>query len=205
MEAERIVVVVRGDSREHLDATVDTLVDAGLSCLEITFTLPGTADILGELAQRFGRDACVGAGTVLDREQAVTAVEAGARYLVSPVFDEQVQRYAASAGIPYIPGAMTPTEIARAWSAGAAAVKIFPAGVLGPRFLAAVREPLPQPALLPSGGIGPADIPSYLQAGARAVSLGGALLGDALRGGSQAELRSRVRQVRELLTSEAGR
>jgi 2-dehydro-3-deoxyphosphogluconate aldolase/(4S)-4-hydroxy-2-oxoglutarate aldolase len=99
--------------------------------------------------------------------------------------------------VPYLPGVMTPTEIAIAWTAGAAAVKIFPAATLGPRYIASVREPLPAPLLLPSGGVRIDDVAEYLRVGAVAVCLGGDLLGDALHGGSLPGLRERARRVGE--------
>jgi 2-dehydro-3-deoxyphosphogluconate aldolase/(4S)-4-hydroxy-2-oxoglutarate aldolase len=197
VEAQRAVVVLRARSSEHVAATVDTLLDAGLTCMEVTFTLPDATTVIRELRRRFGTGLCVGAGTVITEAQCAEAIDVGAAFLVSPTFDDGVGARAASAGVPCLPGAMTPTEIARAWAAGASAVKIFPGGVLGPKFVAAVRDPMPEPLLVPSGGVEPANIAAWAQAGAFAVSLGGALVGDALAGGSQESLRSRAQGVRD--------
>jgi 2-dehydro-3-deoxyphosphogluconate aldolase/(4S)-4-hydroxy-2-oxoglutarate aldolase len=120
-------------------------------------------------------------------------VDHGAAYIVSPVFQPDVADIARQAGIPYLPGALTPTEISTAWDGGASAVKIFPASAVSPSYVRAVLGPLPGLQLMPSGGVAVDDIADWLAAGAAAVSLGGELIGDALSGGSMDELRKRAR------------
>jgi 2-dehydro-3-deoxyphosphogluconate aldolase/(4S)-4-hydroxy-2-oxoglutarate aldolase len=134
----------------------------------------------------------LGAGTVLTPEQADAAVDAGATYLVSPVVDLEVIEAARRRGVAALPGALTPTEILRAWRAGAAAVKLFPASLGGPGYLRAVKAPLPEVPLVPTGGVGLEEIGGYLRAGALAVGLGGPLVGDAGEGGSLEALRRRA-------------
>lgn len=200
---EGVVVVLRVDRSDHVERTADTLCGGGLACLEVTFTLPDTAGIVRRLRRSYGENASIGAGTVTSAARAEAAIEAGAEFLVSPLFRAGVAQIASAAGVPYIAGALTPTEIDHAWTAGVAAVKVFPAGLLGPRYLAVVREPLPEPKLIPSGGITIAAAADYLAAGASAVSLGNALLGTALLGGSQAELAERIADLRTQLAAPA--
>jgi 2-dehydro-3-deoxyphosphogluconate aldolase/(4S)-4-hydroxy-2-oxoglutarate aldolase len=200
-----VVVVLRAASADHIDATAETLSAKGLSCLELTFTLPDVPVLIRRLRENLGGNACIGAGTVNTAAQARSAIEAGAQFLVSPMASAEVQREAAAACVPYVPGALTPTEISSAWDAGAAAVKVFPAAVMGFGYLSMLREPLPAPLLLPSGGVGIDDIAGYLAAGACAVSLGGALVGDALNGGPQRELGQRIARVHEELAHSGGR
>jgi 2-dehydro-3-deoxyphosphogluconate aldolase/(4S)-4-hydroxy-2-oxoglutarate aldolase len=193
MTAERVVVVLRTADPSHLEAVTDVLVAEGLGCLEVTFTIPQAEQVISRLAARFGDAASVGAGTVTDRDRALAAVDHGAAYIVSPVFQPDVADIARQAGIPYLPGALTPTEISTAWDGGASAVKIFPASAVSPSYVRAVLGPLPGLQLMPSGGVAVDDIADWLAAGAAAVSLGGELIGDALSGGSMDELRKRAR------------
>jgi 2-dehydro-3-deoxyphosphogluconate aldolase/(4S)-4-hydroxy-2-oxoglutarate aldolase len=195
--ADRVVVVLRSDDARYLDGVAETLVEEGLGLLEVTFTLPQAEEAISRLSARFGVAAAVGAGTVTSVGLARTAVEHGAAYLVSPVFDAGVSLVAAEAHIPYLPGCLTPTEIHVAWQAGASAVKVFPASAVQPSYAKALSGPMPEVLLMPSGGVSLDDVSPWLQAGAVAVSLGGELVGDALRGGSLDALRGRARLVRD--------
>jgi 2-dehydro-3-deoxyphosphogluconate aldolase/(4S)-4-hydroxy-2-oxoglutarate aldolase len=120
----------------------------------------------------------IGAGTVLDVAAADAVVAAGARFLVMPHVDPELVRWSAERGVPAFPGAMTPTEVLGAWRAGAAAVKVFPAATLGPRYLRELRGPLDEVPLLPTGGIDASNAADFLAAGAVAVAAGGWLMGD---------------------------
>jgi 2-dehydro-3-deoxyphosphogluconate aldolase/(4S)-4-hydroxy-2-oxoglutarate aldolase len=137
----------------------------------------------------------IGAGTVLDREAAKASVAAGAAFLVAPNTDPELIRWAAGEGVPMFPGAMTPSEIVTAWNAGAAAVKVFPASVLGPTFLREVRGPLPQIPLIPTGGVNADTARPLLDAGAVAIGIGSWLTGSTDRG----EVLSRARQLRSVI------
>jgi 2-dehydro-3-deoxyphosphogluconate aldolase/(4S)-4-hydroxy-2-oxoglutarate aldolase len=152
--------------------------EGGVKFFEITMTIPGALDLIGEAAQRLGDDDLhIGAGTVLDAETARLAILAGAGFVVAPTFDQAVVDLCHAYGIAVMPGAMTPTEILRAWKGGADAVKIFPAhNVGGPDFLKAVKEPLPQIELLPTKGVDFETAGAYIRAGAIAVGVGSALL-----------------------------
>ncbi|MDX6255768.1 MAG: 2-dehydro-3-deoxyphosphogluconate aldolase / (4S)-4-hydroxy-2-oxoglutarate aldolase [Frankiales bacterium] len=193
--ADRVVVVLRTAEPTHVDVVAEVLVAEGLGCLEVTFTIPQAEQAISRLCDRFGKAVSVGAGTVTTRARAVAAVEHGAAYIVSPVFHAEVAEVALAAGIPYLPGALTPTEISLAWEGGASAVKVFPASAVQPSYLRAVLGPPPDVQLLPSGGVALDAVQGWLDAGAVAVSLGGELIGDALAGGRLEDLRVRARAV----------
>ncbi|GAB7071701.1 bifunctional 4-hydroxy-2-oxoglutarate aldolase/2-dehydro-3-deoxy-phosphogluconate aldolase [Mycobacterium hodleri] len=192
--AAKLIVVVRASDAADYDGVLDVLVEAGIRSVELTLTTPDTLARLPELLERFGDVADVGVGTVVDRAQVDAAVRAGAHYLVTPVADPDLVTAATRAGVPIVPGGLTPTELFGAWRAGAAAVKIFPANVVGPGYLKDLRGPFPGIAAVPSGGVDLAGAAAWLKAGAAAVSVGGPLLGDALRGGDLAALRDRTSQ-----------
>lgn len=190
--AARLIVVVRAPEAAEYDRVLDVLVEAGIRSVELTLTTPGTLERLPELLARYGDDADIGVGTVVDGDQLDAAVQAGAHYLVTPVTDPDLVAAAIAGGVPIVPGGLTPTELFGAWRGGAAAVKIFPANVVGPGYLKDLRGPFPGIAAVPSGGVDLAGAEAWLAAGAAAVSVGGPLLGDALRGGDLAALRDRT-------------
>lgn len=195
----RAVAVLRADDASRYDAVVDVLVAEGITAIELTLTTPGTTEALPRLAERYAGRAEVGVGTVVSVEQAVAVLGAGAAFVVTPIVQPEVVAVVRDASVPVFPGAMSPTEVATAWSAGASAVKIFPASTVGPGHLRALHGPFPELSFIPSGGVAVDDIGTWLQAGATAVSLGGELLGDALRGGDLALLRDRASRCRRLL------
>ena len=190
--ASKLIVVVRAPDAADYDRVLDVLVEAGIRSLELTLTTPGTLERLPELLTRYGAEADIGVGTVVDGEQLDAAVQAGAHYLVTPIADLELVTASTRAGVPIVPGGLTPTELFGAWRAGAAAVKVFPANVVGPGYLKDLRGPFPGIAAVPSGGVDLAGAKAWLTAGAAAVSVGGPLLGDALRGGDLAALRDRT-------------
>lgn len=192
--AAKLIVVVRASDAADYDSVLDVLVEAGIRSVELTLTTPGTLDRLPQLLARFGDVADIGIGTVVDAAQLAAAVEAGAHYLVTPIADVDLVGAATRAGVPIVPGGLTPTELYGAWRAGAAAVKIFPANQVGPGYLRDLRGPFPGIAAVPSGGVDLAGATAWLKAGAAAVSVGGPLLGDALRGGDMNALRDRTVQ-----------
>lgn len=194
--AGRAVAVLRATSADRYARVVDVLVAAGITSIELTLTTPGTVDALPALVDRYGGRAEVGVGTVLSRDAAIAVVEAGAAFLVTPTVEPEVMAVARDAGRPVFPGAYTPTEIRTCWAAGAAAVKVFPASSLDPGFFRSIAGPFPDIALMPSGGVSVDSIPQWLDAGAVAVSLGGELIGDALRGGDLDALARRARACR---------
>jgi 2-dehydro-3-deoxyphosphogluconate aldolase / (4S)-4-hydroxy-2-oxoglutarate aldolase len=190
----RIVAIGRRLDPALVDGVGEALLAAGIGCFEITLNEP-EADALGSialLARRFEGRLLVGAGTVLSIGAAERAIDAGATFLVSPHTDEALVAWAAGRGVPAFPGALTPTEIVRAWNAGAAAVKLFPASAVGPSFLRELRGPLPQVPIVPTGGVSADNAADFLRAGAVAVGLGSWLIGD----GSPDGVRQRGLRVR---------
>lgn len=190
--AAKLIVVVRAPDAAGYDQVLDVLVSAGIRSVELTLTTPGTLDRLPKLLAQFGDAADIGVGTVTDGDQLAAAVDAGAHYLVTPIADPDLVGAANRAGVPIVPGGLTPTELFAAWRAGAAAVKIFPANQVGPGYLNDLRGPFPDIAAVPSGGVDLQGAAAWLRAGAAAVSVGGPLLGDALRGGDLGALRDRT-------------
>jgi 2-dehydro-3-deoxyphosphogluconate aldolase/(4S)-4-hydroxy-2-oxoglutarate aldolase len=170
-----VLGIIRVEEIEDLVRIAQALHAGGLSCLEITMTTPGALRAIEEVR---GRDwgVVMGAGTVLDGPTARQAILAGAQFLVTPTVAFDVIEMANRYGVPVIPGAMTPTEILTAWEAGADMVKVFPASVLGPGFVRALRGPLPQIPLVPTGGITAENAGEFIRAGAAVVCAGGWLV-----------------------------
>jgi 2-dehydro-3-deoxyphosphogluconate aldolase/(4S)-4-hydroxy-2-oxoglutarate aldolase len=193
---QRVIAILRAPTADRFLDIATTLTDAGIRCLEFTLTSRGSLEALRDFTARTGSDVAVGAGTVLTVEQVEAVAEAGAGFVVAPGTDPAVIAHAAACGLACYPGAATPTEILRAWQAGATAVKIFPAQSLGgPGYLRQLRQPLPDIPVIPTGGVGIADIADYLGAGAAAVGVGGPLLQDAADGGDLGALAVRARRL----------
>ena len=193
LAAIRVLPVLRSAVPRTLHAAVETLIAAGLDVVEITLTTPGALAAIEYWANVPG--VSVGAGTVIHANQVASSVAAGACFVVSPGTDEEVLSTARAVEVPALAGAMTPTEVQQALRLGASAVKVFPAGPLGPAWARHLRGPFPDLAYVPTGGVGLDDIGDWLRAGALAVGLGGELLGDALEGGSLTQLRDRARRA----------
>ncbi|GAB2831271.1 bifunctional 4-hydroxy-2-oxoglutarate aldolase/2-dehydro-3-deoxy-phosphogluconate aldolase [Streptomyces daliensis] len=172
---QRVFAIVRSDSYEHATASADILLGAGITSLEISLTTPFALEAISTLRRETGDDSVIGAGTVLDATTASMAVDAGARFLVSPSLDAEVIRTGHRYGIPVFPGVATPTEMVRALELGADALKLFPASGQHPGWLKDVRAALPQAALLPTGGVTLDTAPEWIAAGAVAVGMGSAL------------------------------
>lgn len=187
-----VVAIVRSRTGEHLDAVVDCLVEAGIRAVEVTLPTPGALATIARAAQRYGDIVAVGAGTVTAIDELDAVVAAGAAFAVSPHTDSELVAEARRRGLQTLPGAQTPTEAMTAVRAGSRLVKIFPARSLGPSYVADVLAPLPDLRLVPVGGVGLADVPGYLAAGAVAVGVGSPLIGDAVESGDTATLRDRA-------------
>ncbi len=169
LRADRVLTVVRADAIPDAVALCQALAAGGLRLVELTFTTP---DVLSHVGKAAAAGLPIGVGTVLTAEQARAAVDAGAQFLVTPGLRPAVAEVATAAGIPVFLGAFTPTEVATALDLGAAAVKIFPAGRLGPKYLSDLHGPYPGIGLLPSGGVSADNAADYLAAGALAVCAG---------------------------------
>ena len=169
-----IIAVIRLERQLPL-ALAKALAEGGISVLELTLTTPLALRSIEELGAALP-ECLIGAGTVLDAEQAEAAIAAGARFCVSPAFDRQVQEVCRAQGVPYVPGAFTPTELLQAHRSGAEVIKLYPARGLGPSGLRELLAPLPFLRLIPSGGVTIANAGEWIAAGAAAVSVGSALV-----------------------------
>jgi 2-dehydro-3-deoxyphosphogluconate aldolase/(4S)-4-hydroxy-2-oxoglutarate aldolase len=196
-----VVPVVRAASADEAMRAVDAIKAGGIGVLEITMTVPGAVRLIGEVCGRFGADALVGAGTVLDAETARACILAGAQFVVSPALDlatiECCRRY----GVAVLPGALTPTEVVQAWAAGADFVKVFPAGALGgASYIKSLKAPLPQIELVPTGGVSLKTAAAFIRAGASALGVGADLVDTkVLREGRACLITERARQFLEIV------
>lgn len=190
-----IVAVVRSESGEQLAEVVSALADGGVTAAEITFTVPDATEVIRLVRKRLGDRIVLGAGTVLDPETARAALLAGAEFLVSPTVNTEVIRLCRRYDKAIMPGAFTPTEVLTAWEAGADVVKIFPADVGGPPYLKALRGPLPQVRVMPTGGVDLTTAESFLRAGACCLGVGSSLVEPAaIRAGDFSRIRSLAEQ-----------
>lgn len=172
-----LIPVVRAPSGEDALRVVDALKEGGVDVIELTMTVPGALKIIEELARRYGDTVVLGAGTVLDSETTRACILSGAAFVVSPMLDETIITCCRTYGVAVLPGALTPTEIVRAWRAGADMVKVFPCGALGgATYVKSLKAPLPQVDLVPTGGVSLATIGDFIRAGASAVGAGADLV-----------------------------
>jgi 2-dehydro-3-deoxyphosphogluconate aldolase/(4S)-4-hydroxy-2-oxoglutarate aldolase len=169
-----LVAVVRAESTDQARRIAGALRAGGVSVIEITFTCPDPPAILRALA-REGGELLLGAGTVCTRDQARAALDAGARFIVSPGLVEEVVAETRAGGAAAVPGAVTPTEILAALRAGADAIKIFPGSLFGPAYVKALRGPMPDLRIMPTGGVSLANLKEWMEAGAIAVGVGSEL------------------------------
>ena len=177
IEATGVVAIIRADGGgSELVEVVRALRRGGVTCIEVTMTTPNALDVIREAREAVGDEAAIGVGTVLDAETARAAILAGAQFVVAPIVDlptiELCKRY----HVPVTPGGMTPTEIVRAWQAGADFVKVFPSSAGGPKLIKDIRGPLPQVKLIPTGGVSLENVAEFIKVGASAVGVGSALV-----------------------------
>jgi len=171
-----IVAIVRFPEPGPLVEVVSALAAGGVTAVEVTLTVPNALDVIREARRQLGDRVLLGAGTVLDPETARAAILAGAEFIVAPNLNVEVVRLCRRYDSLVMPGAFTPTEVLAAWEAGADVVKVFPADVLGPAFFKALRGPLPQVKLMPTGGVDVSNASDYLKAGAVCLGVGGQLV-----------------------------
>jgi len=200
-----VVAILRNRSGEHLDRVLDTLAEAGLPAIEVTLNTPGALDSLRRASDRLGPAVALGAGTLRKPSDVDDAAAAGATFLVSPHADPAIAQRAAEAGLGYLPGAYTPTEVVAAWALRPLAVKLFPARQGGTRYLRDLLDPLPDIPLVPTGGVAIDQVPEWFAAGATAVAMGSPLIGDALATGDVAALTERAARLMAAIASIPGR
>jgi 2-dehydro-3-deoxyphosphogluconate aldolase / (4S)-4-hydroxy-2-oxoglutarate aldolase len=193
-----MVAIIRASSGEQLVNVARALYEGGIDVIEVTFTVPNAVEVLQAVHKDLGKKILLGAGTVLDPETARTAFLAGAQFLVSPTVNLDVIRMANRYDKLCMSGAYTPTEILTAWEAGADVVKVFPAEIGGPPYLKAIKGPLPQVRLMPTGGVNLETMHDFLKAGACAVGLGSSLVEkEAVEKGDFSRIRSLATQYVE--------
>jgi 2-dehydro-3-deoxyphosphogluconate aldolase / (4S)-4-hydroxy-2-oxoglutarate aldolase len=199
-----VVAIIRCASADEAVAMGEALIRGGVLGVEVTYSTPGCCDAIRRLVAKAPAGAAIGVGTVLTLQQLDDAVAAGATYIVSPHTDEALIARAQELGVASLPGAITPTEVVRAYQAGATVVKLFPGSLVGPDYLKALKAPLPHIPIMPTGGVTPANLHEWFAAGAVAVGMGGNLAK-----GTPAEIEQAARIVRkridELRTASAAR
>ena len=196
IERAGVVAVIRMKDPAKVQAVVDAIAAGGVHAIEVTMTVPGAVKLIEALAPRMPAGFLFGAGTVLDAATAASVIDAGAQFIVSPVFRTSLITACHERGVPVTPGCFSPTEILDAWEAGADIVKVFPATALGPGYIKDVRAPLPHVKLMPTGGVTVENAGEWIAAGAVAVGVGSALLDTkAIEAGDYAALTARAARI----------
>jgi 2-dehydro-3-deoxyphosphogluconate aldolase/(4S)-4-hydroxy-2-oxoglutarate aldolase len=202
IRASGIIAIMRASSSDQLLAAAEAVLSGGVSAIEVTLTTPGALSVVEQAVKRFGDAVLFGVGTVLDSESARAAIFSGAQFIVAPTLRLETIALCKRYSAPVMPGAYTPTEILTAWEAGADIVKVFPADSLGPQFIKAVKAPLPQVRLCPTGGVSLANIAEFFKAGADVVGVGGELINNKLLEAKDfGEITARAKRFREALVS----
>lgn len=197
-----VVAVIRADSPEQAFSIIDAVKAGGIKAIEVTMTVPGAVEVIKELSAKYKDDVIIGAGSVLDSETARSCILAGAEYIVGPSFDLETVKLCNRYQKPIMPGAMTVTEVKRAMDAGADIVKIFPATLFGPKIIKAIKGPIPQAPLMPTGGVNLDNVADWIKAGSTAVGVGSSLTAAAKDGDfakittDAAELIKRIKAAR---------
>ncbi len=200
-----VVAVIRMSDAQKLMRVIEAVRDGGVTAIEVTMTTPGALQAIEQAARTMGDGVQIGVGSVLDVAMARQAIDAGARYVVSPIFKPEIVEEVHRHDLPVMPGAFTPTEIQRAHEAGADVVKVFPADAVGMSYFKAVLAPMPHLKLMPTGGVTLTNGGDWLRAGAVAVGVGGALLDkQAIAGGNYAVLTENARTLRRSIEEARG-
>lgn len=197
-----IVAIMRAGRSDHLLAAAEALRAGGVLAIEVTLTTPGALHVIEQAVTTFGSDIVFGAGTVLDPESARSAIQAGAQFIVCPTLNLKTIKLCRRYSVPVMPGAYTPTEVLTAWEAGANMVKLFPADIGGPAYLKAIKAPLPQVSIAPTGGVDLNNAGEFIRAGADALGVGSSLVNNKLLdAGDFAAITERARQFREVVNA----
>ncbi|MEV8135216.1 MULTISPECIES: bifunctional 4-hydroxy-2-oxoglutarate aldolase/2-dehydro-3-deoxy-phosphogluconate aldolase [Microbacterium] len=199
LRAQPVVAVLRARHARDYAPVVEALLCGEVRVIELTLSTDGVFEELPALLSAFDGEAEIGVGTVTTPEEAGRALDIGARFLVTPTFEPSVIDVALARQVPVLPGGLTPTELHAGWRAGATAVKVFPASVVGPKYVSDLRGPFPDIEIVPSGGLDADDAVRWIEAGALAVSIGGPLLQDAFHGGDLTALTERALRISGLV------
>ena len=198
-----IIPVVRASSQREAHIAAEAVCKGGIPIVEITMTCPGAIDVIRELARSAGSEILIGAGTVLNAADALRCLDAGAQFLVSPGFNRATVELSVRESTLIMAGALTPTEIIEAWTAGSDLVKVFPCGqVGGAKYIKALRGPLPQIPLVPTGGVNLSTAADFIEAGAAALGIGGELVqAEALKSNKPEMIVETARKFLEIVAS----
>ncbi|MBP9477854.1 MAG: bifunctional 2-keto-4-hydroxyglutarate aldolase/2-keto-3-deoxy-6-phosphogluconate aldolase [Sebaldella sp.] len=167
-----VVAVIRAESKDEAVKISKACIEGGIKSIEVTYTVPGTSKVIEALKNEFGDSLEIGAGTVLDSETARGALLSGASYIVSPGFDEATAKLCNRYQIPYMPGCLTITEMLRALESGVDIIKLFPGSAFGAEYIKAVKGPIPQLNIMPTGGVSLDNVKNWINMGAVAVGIG---------------------------------
>ena len=191
--------MIRAASADEAAQLIEHIIAGGINVIEITLTVPGAFDLIATAVKKF--DAVIGAGTVMNAEDAQRCIDSGAKFIVSPVLNFETIELCSKLGVAVLPGALTPTEVVNAWNAGADIVKVFPAGAMGgASYLRSLKAPLPQIKLIPTGGVTLANAADLIKAGAEAVGVGADLADvKALRSGKSESITETARKYVEVV------
>ncbi len=200
IKREKLVSVIRANDTDDARKAIEILSECGIKIFEITMTVPNAVELIAELNQE-NSGILLGAGTVLDREQAEKCLKAGARFIVSPAFDAETVRFCVENEIAVMPGCLTPTEVLTAWNAGADCVKVFPCDALGgAKYLKTLKTLFPQIEMMPTGGVSLETIADFFAAGAIAVGVGADLVDlNLLKEGNGNSITEKARQYIEIV------
>ncbi len=171
-----ILGILRGISKKHIDPLISLLSKAGIRYIEVTMNTPGAASLIKEITEKSDNHFVIGAGTVLCQKDLKEAMDAGAKFIVSPSIVEDVIKECVQVKVPVFPGAFTPTEVHRAWSIGATMVKLFPSGLYGPGYIRALKGPFNDVKILAVGGISEQNISQFFKQGADAIAFGAGII-----------------------------
>ena len=196
-----LVPVIRAESSDMAMRVIEAIKAGGVNVLEITMTVPGAVRVIEEVTKRYGDQVIVGAGTVLDSETARACILAGARFVVSPSLNLDTIECCRRYSVPVMPGALTPTEVVTAWQAGADMVKVFPCNAVGgASYIKALKGPLPQIDLIPTGGVSLKTAADFIKAGSAALGVGGDLVDTkAIAEGQDGVVTDRAKQFLEII------
>jgi 2-dehydro-3-deoxyphosphogluconate aldolase / (4S)-4-hydroxy-2-oxoglutarate aldolase len=199
-----LIAVIRAENRDQAARIAEACAEGGVAALEITFTVPGAAAAIEHLAKEFSNKILLGAGTVLDPETARIAILAGAHFVVSPALNVETAKLCNRYQVPYMPGAGTIAEVIAGMECGADIIKAFPGEILGPAFIKAVKGPLPQAQLMPTGGVSVENVGEWIKAGAVAVGAGSNLTAGA-KSGDYASITRIARQFVQKINEARGK
>ena len=174
LKKEGIVAVVRGNSHEEALKYIDASIKGGIRAIEVTYSIPETSELIEIVCDKY-EEAIVGAGSVLNKNMAMDAIKAGAKYIVSPGFNQDVNDYCKEMNIPYLPGCMTITEAMYAMEQGNEIIKLFPAEIYGPSFIKAIKAPIPNVQVMPTGGVTVDNVVEWFENGVSCVGVGSPL------------------------------